>query len=252
MAGLHRRIVRTARRRRQSGIRTTRSLGRGYARTVRYGQFCSIARALELLGERWTLLVVRELLCGSRRFGEIQRGIPRVSRTMLSARLRALVDAGVVARVDGAVGPEYELTTAGAELAPLVERLGVWGQRWLPRQVDARGLDPAPLLWDMRRRVRHDALPDRPVLIRIELGRLDRRFLLLRRTEASLCTTNPGFAEDLVIRGDVAALVAWWRGDVDLAHARRAGLAIEGPRELVRAFPNWFARYLLAEVAPAI
>ena len=102
-----------------------------------YGQFCSIARALELLGERWTLLVVRELLCGSRRFGELRCGVPRISRTMLSARLRSLVDAGVVDRGGGAVGPSYALTEAGAELAPLVGQLGAWGQRWLPRELAA-------------------------------------------------------------------------------------------------------------------
>src|SRR6516165_11698043 len=88
-----------------------------------YGQFCSIARALDLLGERWTLLVVRELLCGSRRFTDIQRGLPRISRTMLSARLRELLDAGVIARND-ADGPAYQLTEAGEELFAVVRELG--------------------------------------------------------------------------------------------------------------------------------
>src|ERR1700690_1681760 len=97
-----------------------------------YGQFCSIARALELLGERWTLLIVRELLCGSRRFNDVQRGIPRVSRTMLSARLRELLDAGVIARCDSDGAPAYKLTAAGEELAAVVSELGKWGQRWLP------------------------------------------------------------------------------------------------------------------------
>jgi len=97
-----------------------------------YGQFCSIARALDLLGERWTLLVVRELLCGSRRFGEIQRGIPRISRTMLSARLRELTDAGAIESRDGAAGPEYELTAAGHELADALRLLAEWGGRHSP------------------------------------------------------------------------------------------------------------------------
>ena len=94
-----------------------------------YGQFCSMARALDLLGERWTLLIVRELLCGSRRFGEIQRGIPRISRTMLAARVRELADAGAIERLDGDGGPEYRLTPAGQELAGVVRELGTWGQR---------------------------------------------------------------------------------------------------------------------------
>ena len=98
-----------------------------------YGQFCSIARAHEVLGGRWTLLVVREILCGSRRFNDIRRGIPRVSRTVLSERLQALVLAGAIVRTEGPHGPEYALTEAGQELASLVSALGTWGQRWLAR-----------------------------------------------------------------------------------------------------------------------
>src|SRR5262245_66629154 len=96
-----------------------------------YGQFCSIARALDLLGERWTLLIVRELLCGSRRFGDVRRGIPRISRTMLAARLRELVDAGAVERHGGEDGPEYRPTRAGGGRASGVRQLGTRGQRWL-------------------------------------------------------------------------------------------------------------------------
>ena len=219
-----------------------------------YGQFCSIARTLELLGERWTLLVVRELLCGSTRFNDIQRGIPRISRTMLADRLRTLVDAGVVAKRTGAAGPEYELSPSGAELAPLVEGLGVWGQRWLPRRLAEDELDPAPLLWDMRRRVRHQVLPSHPIVVQFELTDhrpAHRRYLLLRRTEASLCIANPGYPEAVVVRTPTAALAAWWRGDASFPAAQRRGLHVEGPRPLVRAFPDWFERYTLAGVAAA-
>ena len=116
-----------------------------------YGQFCSMARALDLLGERWTLLIVRELLCGSRRFGEMQRGIPRISRTMLSARLRELADAGAIERHDDATGPAYRLTPSGEELAAVVRELGTWGQRWLRRDLSPSELDARPLLWDIQR-----------------------------------------------------------------------------------------------------
>jgi len=161
-----------------------------------YGQFCSTARALDLLGERWTLLVVRELLCGSRRFGEIRRGIPRISRTMLSARLRELGDAGAIEPVDGAAGPEYRLTAAGLELGAVVRELGTWGQRWLSRELLPVELDARALVWDIRRRVRREALPEQPLVVCIELtdvrGTGARHFLLLRRSEVSLCTGNPG------------------------------------------------------------
>ena len=135
-----------------------------------YGQFCSIARALDLLGERWTLLIVRELLCGSRRFGDVRRGIPRISRTILSARLRELLDAGVIAREGEAGGSGYRLTTAGLELEGAVRELGTWGQRWLPRDLSGEELDTDALVWDMRRRVNLDALPAIPIVARLEIS----------------------------------------------------------------------------------
>lgn len=221
----------------------------------RYGQFCSIARALDLLGERWTLLIVRELLCGSRRFGEVQRGIPRISRTMLSERIRELIDAGVIARESGEGGPTYRLTAAGAELAPVVSELGTWGQRWLSRDLHASELDVPALVWDIHRRVRRDALPEEPLVVRIEFtdvrGPTARHYLLLRRSEVSLCTTNPGFPEELCGRTDRRTLIRWWRGDLSFRQARQVGLVLDGRREWVRAFPDWFERYLLAAVTPA-
>jgi DNA-binding HxlR family transcriptional regulator len=220
-----------------------------------YGQFCSFARALEILGERWTLLVVRELLSGSSRFSDIRRGIPRISRTMLSARLRELTDSGVITRAAGSNGPEYELTEAGRELGGAVRELGTWGQRWLPRTLPREQLDADALLWDMRRRVVTDALPPDPVVARIELsgvrGPAAVRFLLLRRSEVSLCSTNPGFPEELRISVPLRTLTAWWRGDLSLPEARAEGMIVEGRREWVRAFPRWFARYLFAGVPPA-
>ena len=221
-----------------------------------YGQFCSVARTLDLLGERWTLLVVRELLSGSRRFGEVQRGIPRISRTMLSARFRELVDAGVIERLEGTGGPEYRLTAAGAELGAVVREIGAWGQRWLSRELRPSELDARALIWDIHRRVRRDALPPKPLVVRIELtdvrGPAARHYLLLRRSEVSLCSTNPGFPEELCIRGDRRTLIGWWRGDLTLRQAQAGGLVLEGRREWIRAFPGWFERYLFAEVAPAV
>jgi DNA-binding HxlR family transcriptional regulator len=222
-----------------------------------YGQFCSVARALDLLGERWTLLIVRELLSGSRRFGDVQRGIPRISRTMLSARLRELADAGVIERHAGdSAGSEYRLTPAGLELEAVVRELGTWGQRWLPRELRPRELDPHALVWDIHRRVSPDALPDKPLVVRIELtdvrGPASRHYLLLRRSEVSLCTFNPGFPEELCLRTDRRTLVAWWRGDLTWRQALGAGLVLEGRREWVRAFPSWFDRYLFAAVAPVV
>lgn len=217
-----------------------------------YGQFCSVARAHEAVGGRWTLLVVRELLCGSRRFGDIRRGIPRISRTMLSERLQELVHAGIVTRSEGEHGPEYDLTEAGRELASLVGALATWGQRWLPRRAGDEDLDLEPLLIDMQRRVRSEALPKEPLVIRFEVDGQTPRFMLLKAAEVSLCTQNPGFPEPLCVRARLPALVAWWRGDIGFPEAQRLGLKVEGPKELARAFPDWFERYLFAGIAPAL
>jgi DNA-binding HxlR family transcriptional regulator len=216
-----------------------------------YGQFCAVARAHEVLGGRWTLLVVRELLCGGRRFNDIRRGIPRISRTMLSERLQALTDVGVVVRIRGPRGPEHVLTDAGRELAGIIGALGVWGQRWLPRQPDREDLDVEPLLVDMQRRVLHHALPKHPIVVRFEIDRAKARFMLLKASEVSLCTQNPGFPEAITIKAPLAVLVAWWRGDVSFVEAKCRGLSIAGPRAQARAFPNWFEQYQFAGIAPA-
>ncbi|HUN42993.1 MAG TPA: helix-turn-helix domain-containing protein [Acetobacteraceae bacterium] len=217
-----------------------------------YGQFCSIARAQEVLGGRWTLLVVRELLCGGRRFNDIRRGIPRISRTMLSERLQALADVGVVVRVSGPHGPEHVLTDAGHELAGVIGALGTWGQRWLPRQPDREDIDVEPLLVDMQRRVLRQTLPKHPTVVRFEIDRAKPRFMLLKMSEVSVCSQNPGFPEVLTVKAPLAVLVAWWRGDVSFLEAQRLGLSITGPRAQARAFPSWFERYQFAAIEPAV
>jgi DNA-binding HxlR family transcriptional regulator len=216
-----------------------------------YGQFCSIARAHEVLGGRWTLLIVRELLCGSRRFNTIRRGIPRISRTMLSERLQVLIDIGAVGREEGSAGPEYALTDAGQELNGVIGAFGAWGQRWLPRRAQDEDLDLEPLLVDMQRRVRTQDLPIEPMVVRFEITGHRPRFLLLKASEVSFCATNPGFPEPLRVRGSLELLIGWWRGDLSFAEARRQGLALEGPRPLIQAFPGWFERYRFAEIGPA-
>jgi len=208
-----------------------------------------MARAHEALGGRWTLLIVREILSGSRRFNDIRRGIPRVSRTVLSERLQALVFVGAIARSDGPHGPEYELTEAGRELATLVSSLATWGQRWLAREPAKEDLDLEPLLLDMQRRVSFAALPREPLVVRFEIRGQRPRFMLLKKTEASLCHQNPGFPEPVCVRGPLAALVSWWRGDMSFVEAQRMGLAIEGPKAFTRAFPHWFELYPFAHIA---
>lgn len=122
-----------------------------------------MAKAAEIFAERWTPLIVRELLMGSHRFNEIEHGLPRISRSLLAQRLRELERAGLVERRVGAQehGVEYHLTAAGEELLPIVERLGEWGQRWVNADVSLADLDPSLLRWDMRRRINFAQLPAR-------------------------------------------------------------------------------------------
>jgi hypothetical protein len=168
---------------------------------------------------------------------------------MLSERLQELVYIGAVLRTDGEHGPEYHLTKSGKELAAIVESFGRWGQRWLSRSAADEDNDVEPVLVDMQRRVRVDALPKDPIVVRFEIER-SRRFMLLKKTEISICGKNLGFPE-LAIRSQLPPLVAWWRGDSSFFEARRMGLQISGPNALVRAFPDWFERYQLAGIQPA-
>ena len=218
-----------------------------------HGQFCSIARALDVLGQRWMLLVVRELLAGSRRFGEIRRGLPRISRTMLSARLRELVDTGIARRGQDGDGPFYELTSEGRELEGTLRELGIWGHRWLSRELPV-GADADALVSDMRRASTVTPSPTHPWSPGSRPDRTRRReerYLLLRRSEVSLCSANAGFPVELQVRAPLRTLTAWWRGDVTLNEARASGLIVQGRPEWVRAFPRWFERYLFAAVPPA-
>jgi DNA-binding HxlR family transcriptional regulator len=224
-----------------------------------YGQFCPVAKAAEIVAERWTPLVLRELLSGSRRFSDLHRGVPLMSRTLLAGRLEQLEHAGIVQSVPSprGRGREYQLTAAGEELRPLIECLGEWGQRWARAQVGRGDLDPGLLMWDIHRRVNLDALPQERVVVRFEFRGVPATircprywWLVLDRPEVDLCLKDPGFLVDIVVSADLRALTRVWMGDVRLAESVRAGLIqLEGPRPLVRAFPSWLTLSPFADVA---
>jgi DNA-binding HxlR family transcriptional regulator len=216
-----------------------------------YGQFCPVAKACEIVAERWTPLVLREMFCGSRRFGDLQKGVPLMSRTLLAQRLRELEDAGVIESVPKAKGRgrEYSLTPAGEEMRPVIEQLGEWGQRWARREVRAKDLDPALLVWDIHRRLNRHRLPVRRVVVRFDFRGVPRFhvsrtvfWLVLSRQGADVCLKDPGFPVDVFVRADLTALTRAWMGDVPLATVMRSGLVrVEGPGDLVRAFSGWLA-----------
>ncbi len=222
-----------------------------------FGQICPVAMASEVFANRWTPLILRELLSGSRRFNEIQRGLPLVSRSLLVRRLRALESAGVVQALPlpGERAREYRLTESGREFGSVIERLGAWGQRWTVR-VQQRNLDAGFLMWNVRRRIALDRLPAGRTVVRFEFGgapaaRGPRVFwLLLERAKAAeLCVRDPGFDVDLYVRADVAAFSSVWLGDRTYAQALACGaLRLSGPRNLARVFPSWLMLSRFADV----
>lgn len=220
---------------------------------TQYGQFCPVAQALEVFGERWTLLVVRELICGSRRFSEIQRGVPLCSRSVLSQRLRTLTDAGIVEKVDGG----YALTEPGQELGPIVIACGEWGKRWAYTKLKNADVDVGLLMWDMRRRVDTTDLPERELWVEFEFrgapsGHGWFWLHLRRQQEADLCVTDPGQDVSLHVQTSPRVMGEIWLGERALAEAVRAGdVRIDGPRKLARAFPAWLQLSVFAGVAQA-
>jgi DNA-binding HxlR family transcriptional regulator len=221
-----------------------------------YGGFCPIAKAVEIIGERWTLLIVRELLCGSHRFGEIEQGLTGIPRSLLSQRLRTLERAGVVEHhvdADGKHG-KYHLTAAGQELSDIVWSLGEWGQRWVNHNIGPEDVDPNLLMWDMHRRIHLDRLPERRVIVQFDFHGTRQRsyWLVLERPEPSVCLTDPGFGIDLLVTAETLALHRVWMGRLDLSGAISDGLIqVDGPPELARAFPTWLALNLFAGIPPA-
>jgi DNA-binding HxlR family transcriptional regulator len=199
-----------------------------------YGQYCPLARASELLAERWTLIIVRNLLAGCRTFGELLEGAPGVSRALLAQRLVLLEQYEVIVREVARGRVRYALTERGQELRAVVQVLGEWGARWL--ELEPHHSDPAYVLFATSRLVDVERAPAHGLVVRFELG--DRHYwLLVRRPRAEVCTSYPGRPEDLVVRTRSEVLARCHLRHTTFAQAERAGqLEIDGPRPTVRAF----------------
>jgi DNA-binding HxlR family transcriptional regulator len=211
-----------------------------------YGQYCPVARAAEIFADRWTVLIVRELLADVSHFNELERGLPHMSRTLLAERLRRLERSGVVKRRVASRGKriEYRLTPAGRDLQRVVDVFGEWGARWAfgePRQSE---LDPIVLLWWMRRRVCMDNIPRRRVVIQFDFrgGPTQSYWLLIEPPDVSVCLKNPGFDIDVLVTADITAFYRMWLGRAALADAVRGNqVRLDGAPADIRAFPHWFA-----------
>jgi DNA-binding HxlR family transcriptional regulator len=218
-----------------------------------FGQFCPVALASEVLTQRWTLLIVRELLAGSTHFNDIRRGVPRISATLLKERLETLERAEIVKkrRLSDSGAYEYVLTRAGQELRPVLTGVGEWGQRWA-RDIQPEDLDPGWLVWNIHRRLNTAAMPDGRTVIQIEFtdGRKDGRYfwLVCDSGDVEVCLKHPGYTIDVHVRTTVRVLAEAWRGIRSVGQEVRSGsILLDGKAALRRAFPSWL---LLSAYAP--
>lgn len=217
-----------------------------------YGQFCTVARGAEVLCSRWTPLVVRELLLGSKRFNDLRRGVPRMSTSLLVERLRQLESVGIVRRHAAGKVWEYSLTDAGEELRPIILALGHWGARWVGSDLRDDELDVTLLMWDMRRSVRLDEFPSRPVVVNFRFHDAregeTRWWLVVENGCAELCRDDPGRDVTLLVQSSVRTLTEIWRGDITPHDALRSRLLeIEGPAGDAERFWHWLGTGTFAE-----
>jgi DNA-binding HxlR family transcriptional regulator len=213
-----------------------------------YGQYCPIARASEVLAERWTPIILRNLLLGSTTFSEIAAGAPGLSRTLLTTRLRELERAGVVRTTPNPSGRgrRYHLTEAGEDLAAVMKALGTWGERWM--ELAPEHLDPGVVLhsWVSWYLVR-ELLPERRVVTYFRFPGLPRKggelWVLFDGERSEMCRKDPGFEVELFVEAEPAALAEWHLGRIEWVDALRADrIRVQGRAPLARALPTWNRR----------
>ena len=211
-----------------------------------YGQFCPVAMAAEIICSRWTALVLRELLCGTTRFNDLRRGLPLMSPTLLSKRLKELAEAGIIAVTPtGQRGMvEYRLTEAGEDLRGVVMSLGIWGQRWVESSLSLKNLDPSLLMWDMRRSLSLSSFPDRRCTVKFTYPELSggRKYwwLVIEDGTVDLCAVDPGYEVDLYVRGPLRNMTAVWMGISTLkAEIEARNIELTGDKALARSMHQW-------------
>jgi DNA-binding HxlR family transcriptional regulator len=223
----------------------------------KYGQYCPVAKALEIIGDRWTLLIIRDMLSGTRHFNDLERGLPGISRALLAKRLRQLADAGVIEKHvngSGRQSSEYRLTQAGQELQAVIGALLMWGVNWAFGDPSPEQLDPLLLLWWMRNRVNIDQLPSNRVVVQFDFYGAQNvtYWLILAAEDVTVCLTHPGYNIDVLVTSDLATCFKLWLGRINYNEAiSDYGVRVEGMPRLVRAFPDWFLWSEAADVVRA-
>lgn len=217
-----------------------------------YGQFCPVAKAMELLDERWTLLVVRELLQGSAHFNDLRRGVPKMSPALLSKRLKTLTRAGLVERTEIDGRTTYALTECGRELSGVVDALGAWGVRWIGNIGDD-DLDPHLLMWDMQRNLPIDSWPRARTTVAFQLAgvapKAGRWWLVVSEGHADMCDFDPGYDVAATVSTSLRTLTEIWRGDVSWSRALLDGsAAVAGNTDARKALPHWIGQSKIAAI----
>ena len=210
-----------------------------------YGRFCPIALASDVLADRWTPLIVRELVLGNTRFNDIARGLPGISRSLLTQRLRHLVRKGVLASwpLPNGRGNEYHLTPAGKDLFTVIDAMGRWAVEWLFDELQPHDVDAITLTWWMHRRVDVERLPPDRIVIQFDHTAPTRLavWMVLDRGEASVCVQHPGTEPDLVVTTTTPALAEVFQGYDTWAGALAVdAIRVDGPPRLARSLPSWF------------
>jgi DNA-binding HxlR family transcriptional regulator len=216
-----------------------------------YNQFCPIAKACELIEPRWTLLLLSEMWSGSTHFNEIRRGVPGMSPTLMSKRLKQLEENGLVIRsINGRTGEiTYVPTDIANELAPIVRELGRWAHRNVDAEVTLEHLDARLLMWNMRRKVDATGLPKRKRSViefsYPELPREERNYWIVSKPgePVDLCLIDPGYDVDLYITAQLKAMTAAWMGLSGLkAEIDRGTISLVGDPEIAARIDAWMVR----------
>ena len=211
-----------------------------------YNQFCPVAKGAEIFNERWTPLIIREMMCGSRRFNDLKRGNPMMSPSLLSQRLKFLEQAGVVEKKIGkGESAEYSLTESGRDLGEVVTRLGLWGLKWARSRLTKDDYDPQLLMWDIRRRIDTSAFPAERVVMSFMFRDMpaSRRayWLIVDDGEVDLCIKFPGFEVDLAFITTSKTMADIWMGHTTIRKEIRNGnLSLEGGKALKKNIDDWF------------
>ena len=221
-----------------------------------YGQFCPIAKASEVLGERWTNLVVRELGAGSESFNDIRKGLPLMSPSLLSARLKSLERSGIVERKEKDGNVRYTLTKAGDELTSIIWQLGTWGHRWVRSDLSQDDLDPSVLVWDIHRNISTGFFKGKRTVIQIEFTDYTSKFrfwwLVVNDDDVDVCMKDPGYSVDLTISSDLKTLTAAWMGDTTIMKAmREKAVTVTGSSHLKKNIAIWMGTNYYADVKSA-